>query len=269
MSILSEGPTLGHHGVVDSARVALMRELLASTPWVSRTREFARTLRVSTRVDHGLLLVGTPDDEPWHLAAHLDDESRFAGLPELAPVLVRHSVPDGAPPHLAVTLDRIQASRRGETLFIVAPGTAPERLLERADDAKKAGATILSMHTGDAELASLAHESLIVPSRELIVPTSSRGPWSSEFDAFGSGGTRSTIPRSDGVNSDSMNTTIDVSATNITFDVVEHLVSTAVGESAIVSAPTTSRSTSGSMHTFRDRLGRLLDAISGSTPQRD
>ena len=29
-------------------------------------------LRTEDRV-HGLLLVGTPDEEPWHLAAHLDD----------------------------------------------------------------------------------------------------------------------------------------------------------------------------------------------------
>ncbi len=32
----------------------------------------------------GHLLVGTPYDEPWHLAAHLDDGARYAQLPELS-----------------------------------------------------------------------------------------------------------------------------------------------------------------------------------------
>ncbi|MGH3328622.1 MAG: hypothetical protein ACRDPT_12640, partial [Streptomycetales bacterium] len=73
---------------MDAARVAILREILAPTGWVDRTREFARALRASTSGPGGLLLVGTPDDEPWHLAAHLDDEARYAAIPELVPTLV-------------------------------------------------------------------------------------------------------------------------------------------------------------------------------------
>jgi len=44
----------------------------------------------------GLLIVGVPTEEPWHLTAHLDDQARLAREPQLAPVLVRHRVPPGA-----------------------------------------------------------------------------------------------------------------------------------------------------------------------------
>src|SRR5205807_1934987 len=78
---------VGHHGQVDADQVAALRALLAPTGWLERTRAFARALRSSARTPGGLLLVGTPGEEPWHLAAHLDEESRFAGLRELAPTL--------------------------------------------------------------------------------------------------------------------------------------------------------------------------------------
>lgn len=232
-----------HHGDVDSARVALLRQVLSSTPWVDRTREFARVMRTSTRTDHGLLLVGTPEEEPWHLAAHLDDESRFAGLPQLAPVLVRHSIPEGAPAHLSIGLDRVEAATRGETLFIVAPAVAPEQLLERADDARRRGTTILSMHTGDRDLDSIAHESLVVPASGLIIGDASRA-------------TLTTL-LTNASSSMSIDSDIDIASMSTSFDVMEHLVSTAVGETAIT-APTSS-----SRRGFRDRLGRMLDSISG------
>ncbi len=41
--------------------------------------------------------------------------------------------------------------------------SAPETLLERAWDARRAGATVVSLDTGDQELHSVTHESLIVP----------------------------------------------------------------------------------------------------------
>ena len=66
----------GQHGRMDSERARALRDLLGGSDWVQRTREFAVTLRRST-TPGGLLLVGTPDEEPWHLAAHLDDESRL------------------------------------------------------------------------------------------------------------------------------------------------------------------------------------------------
>jgi hypothetical protein len=180
---------------VDKEQVHLLRDLLSSSGWVERTRDFAGSLRRSTSRPGGLLLVGTPQDEPWHLAAHLDDEARFSGLLELSPTLVRYAPPPNAPPHLAVGLDRLQAVSRGETLFVVAPTAAPEQLLERVADAKRIGATILSIDDGDEDLAGLAHDRLIVPSHELEAPTS-----------------------------------LDMRTASIDFEMVQHLVSVAAGE---------------------------------------
>ena len=143
--------------------VDALRALLAPTGWPERARVFARALRTSTRARGGLLLVGTPADEPWHLAAHLDDESRLSGIAELAPTLVRWNAPADAPPHLRVGLERLASARRGETLFVVTPDTAPSPLLERVSDARRVGATILALTQGDPELDGLAHDTLTVP----------------------------------------------------------------------------------------------------------
>ena len=142
--------------------MAALRALLAPTGWLERTRAFARTLRTSTTSPGGLLLVGTPDEEPWHLAAHLDEESRFSGIPELTPTLVHWAPAADAPPHLRVGLQRLEAARRGEALFVVTPEAAPVPLLERVSDARKAGAVILALDQGDPDLEDLAHESLTV-----------------------------------------------------------------------------------------------------------
>ncbi|MGW3655396.1 hypothetical protein ACWD6R_06625 [Streptomyces sp. NPDC005151] len=148
---------------MDAVRVALLREVLAGTEWPAAARRFAGTLRSSV-VPHGggLLLVGTAAYEPWHLAAHLVDESTWSGLPELTPTLVRHRVGPGDPAHLAVGLGRIEAAGRGETLLLVAPERPGAGLLERVHDARRAGATVLSLDDGDPEVGGLAHESLAV-----------------------------------------------------------------------------------------------------------
>ena len=104
--------------------------------------------------------MGTPAEEPWHLTAHLDEESRLSGIPELMPTLVRWEVPDSAPPHLRVGLERLEAARRGETVFVVTPATAPVPLLERVSDARREGATIFALDQGDPELDALAHEAM-------------------------------------------------------------------------------------------------------------
>ena len=167
-------------------------------------------MRASTTTSDGLLLVGTPDEEPWHLTAHLSDEARIAGIPELRPTLVRWQPPPDAPAHLAVTLERLEQARRGETVLVVAEEAAPEALLQRAWDARKAGATLLSIDGGDGELDEVVHESLSVVQADLVVP-------------------------------------------QVSFDSVQHLVSSAVGERADSAG-------------FRDRLGRWLDQLSGRTP---
>ncbi|QNP73044.1 hypothetical protein IAG44_28850 [Streptomyces roseirectus] len=157
---------------MDAVRVALLREVLAGTEWLSTTRRFAQVLRGSV-VTHGggLLLVGTPEYEPWHLAAHLVDEAAWSGTPELAPTLVRHDARPSDPAHLAVGLGRIESASRGETLLVVAP-TEPEPLLERVHSARRSGATVLALGSGGGELGAMAHETLDVPEgRELDLDT--------------------------------------------------------------------------------------------------
>lgn len=151
---------------MDAVRVALLREVLAGTGWLGATRRFAGVLRGSV-VSHGggLLLVGTAEYEPWHLAAHLVDEAAWSGTPELAPTLVRHDACPSDPAHLAVGLGRLAAARRGETVFVVAPDEPGEVLLERVSDARRAGARVLALRGGaeDGELVAMAHEALAVP----------------------------------------------------------------------------------------------------------
>lgn len=149
-----------HDRGVDAEHVATLREILTSTGWLERAESIARGLR-RTRGPGGLLLVGTPEEEPWHLAAHLDDESRYAGLPQLSPTLVRWNPPTGAPPHLRTGPERLAEAHRGETLFVVSPHEqAPVPLLERVDDARRQGATIFAIDRGDRELGTLAHDSI-------------------------------------------------------------------------------------------------------------
>ncbi|QEV17795.1 hypothetical protein [Streptomyces alboniger] len=149
---------------MDAVRVALLREVLAGTEWLGATRRFAGTLRSSV-VPHGggLLLVGTRAYEPWHLAAHLVDEAAWSGTPELTPTLVRHRVLGSDPAHLSAGLGRIEAARRGETLLVVAPDAPDAELLTRVHDARRAGATVLALGSGDRDLSALAHEALAVP----------------------------------------------------------------------------------------------------------
>ena len=239
-------PTVRHYAPVDRVKVQLLREVLSSTGWVDRTRGFARTLRRSTSGADGLLLVGTPTEEPWHLAAHLDEEARYADLPGLAPTLVRWDPPPGAPPHLAVDLSRLEASGRGETLFVVAPDDPTEGLLERIADARRAGATILALDSGDDDLAGLAHEQLIVPVSGLIAPGEPSGL---------------LVPLHDAGLDD-----VDLALPAVSFETVQHLVSAAAGEPDVVLA---SSGRAPARAGFRDRLGRLLDSISGPSSPRD
>lgn len=149
---------------MDAVRVALLREVLAGTEWLGATRRFAGAVRASA-VAHGggLLLVGTPEYEPWHLAAHLVDEAAWSGTPELAPTLVRHAARASDPAHLAVGLGRLAAARRGETLLVVSPEEPGAPLLERVHDVRRAGATVLALGPGEGELTAMAHEALAVP----------------------------------------------------------------------------------------------------------
>jgi hypothetical protein len=214
-----------HPWYVDADQVITLRTLLAGTRWLEQVRGFGRALRGSTRSAGGLLVVGTPTAEPWHLTAHLDEEARFSGISSLMPTLVRWAPPPDAPPHLRVGLSRLEAARRGETLFVVSEETAPVPLLERVNDARRVGATILALDSGDPELDALAHESLAVPAPA--------GGVLDEAEWGGRGGL-------------------------ISFDSAQHLVSAAAGERDGAST-TGARGVRG----LRDRIARLLDAVSG------
>lgn len=154
---------------MDASQVLALQGLLSTTGWTERAQEFAWRLRGCAREPGSLLLFGPPDEEPWHLAAHLDDESRLNAIPELSPMLVRWNPPPGAPPHLRIGLDRLAAARRGEALFVVAEDETPASLLERVDDARRIGATILTLDGGDRELEGLAHETLTVPPGDALL----------------------------------------------------------------------------------------------------
>jgi hypothetical protein len=216
---------------MDQGRAALLRELLTSSGWTDRTRWFARALRQSTAKAEPLLLVGTPTEEPWHFAAHLDDEARYADLPGLRPTLIRYAPPPDAPPHLAIGLDRLREVRRGETLFVVAPDDPPESLLDRVDHAKKGGATILSIDGGDRDLGGLAHE-------QLIIPTSGQNAPGALIE----------------VRNELVVAGADWSIPGVSFDAVEHLVSLAAGEpmSVLASAKGPRR---------QSRLARLVEEL--------
>lgn len=153
---------------MDADRVAALRDVLH--PWWAQARTLAAVVRRTPGPGH-LLLVGTPRVEPWHLAAHLDDEARTSGQPQLAPQLVRWRPPAGAPPHLSIAMARLESAQRGETVFVVAPDVAPDVLLERVDGARRTGATVLALDAGDERLGELAHERMTVTAGGLAVPT--------------------------------------------------------------------------------------------------
>ncbi|WP_329386242.1 hypothetical protein OG625_27305 [Streptomyces sp. NBC_01351] len=218
---------------MDAVRVALLREVLAGTQWPGAARRFAGVLRRSVVPAGGnLLLVGTESYEPWHLAAHLVDEAAWSGLPELAPTLVRHHVLPGEPPHLSVGLSRLEAARRGHTLLVVAPQEPGEGLLERVHDARRAGATVLSLDGGDPDLGMLAHDALSVPDGAAM----GAPPWGSPRTESG-GGSR-----------------------GMDLDTVQHLVSAAAGENSLPVQRGPRR--------FRDRLARLADQLTAPPPSR-
>lgn len=134
--------------------------LLEPSGWLGAARRFASSLRSAGHEPGRLLVVGTPEQEPWHLTAHLADAARWRAVPSLAPTLVRWNVPAGAPAHLSLGIDAVPAAGRGTTLLVAAPGQVDEQLLQRLEDARRGGANIFALHDGVRELDDLVHESL-------------------------------------------------------------------------------------------------------------
>lgn len=131
--------------------------------WLQAARAFATALRGAGHEPGRLLVVGTHEDEPWHLTAHLSDAARWRSLPSLQPTLVRRQVPVGAPAHLSVGIDAVHTAARGTTVLVAAPTAADDRLLERLHDARRGGATLLALHPGAGPLDELVHASLPLP----------------------------------------------------------------------------------------------------------
>jgi hypothetical protein len=217
---------------MDLERVAARRDALSRTEWWERSVVLGRAVRRTPGPGH-LLLVGTPKVEPWHLAAHLDDESRLTGAGQIAPQLVRWQPPAGAPAHLAIGMSRPEQVERGETVFVVAPDAAPDPLLERVDDARRTGATVLALDCGDVSLTGLAHEqlSIDVPGG-LVLPES--------------------VAARSGFGPDVPDAVVAGLHLPASFDVAQHFVSAAAGEDDELARPG-----------WRDRLARLLDRMSG------
>ncbi len=109
-----------------------------------------------------LLVMGTPEFEPWHFVAHLAEEAKRDDRADLIPTLVRWEVPQGAPAHLAFTLRELSQLTRHQTLLIVSSSSHSPQLLERVTDAKKRGARIMAVHRDDGDLADISHEMLSV-----------------------------------------------------------------------------------------------------------
>jgi len=148
---------------MDLSRAQLLRDVLEGTGLLEETDEFASALRHSTRAPRGLLIAGPADDEPWHLTAHLDDEARHAGNQLMRPTLLRWNVRPGDPAHLAIGMDRLVETRRGESVLVVAetaaaPDLAP--LLERVTDARRRGAAVFALQDRQSELADVASETI-------------------------------------------------------------------------------------------------------------
>jgi len=126
------------------------------------TLHFAKALGGRRYTTDRLLVIGTPEFEPWHFVAHLAEEAKRGHRADLIPTLVRWEVPPGSPAHLAVSVGEVSQLTRNQTLLIVSSCSHSTELLERVTDAKKRGARIMAVHRDDEDLVGLSHEMLSV-----------------------------------------------------------------------------------------------------------
>jgi hypothetical protein len=131
----------------------------------AQTVHFAGALGGRREESDRLLVVGTPEFEPWHFVAHMSEEAERQGRNDLRPTLMRWEIPVGAPAHLAVSVDEIAHATRDQTVLVLPSRTRSWEMLERVSDAKRRGARIMSVHRGDDDLADLSHEMLSVDLR--------------------------------------------------------------------------------------------------------
>jgi hypothetical protein len=146
---------------MDLSQAELLREILAGTGLPDDAAVLARALRRSTRRTSGLLITGPPDDEPWHLTAHLDDEARYVGSDGIKPRLLRWNVHPGDPEHLSHGISALNDAERGDSVLVVADaesGKSMDPLLERVAGARKRGAGVFALQEEETELTGLATE---------------------------------------------------------------------------------------------------------------
>jgi hypothetical protein len=257
---------------MDAERVHALRDALRHTEWWARASLLGSALRATSGPGH-LLLVGTPRIEPWHLAAHLDDEARLSELPQLAPELVRWNPPPQAPPHLSIGLSRLEHASRGETVFVISPEPAADPLLERVEDARRTGATIVALDAEEGPLAGLAHERMTVSPSGLALPdalrdilTPVREPWTRPGQGPRGVDLGSSGDAADGVPAQGYLTPAGAAdvppqvaaglALPASFELAQHFVSAAAGTPTVLTG----------RRGWRTRLGSMLDAISGPRP---
>jgi hypothetical protein len=127
------------------------------------TRLFAHALGDRPDSSTALLVVGAPEFEPWHFAAHMGEEAARYGRKDLVPTLLRWKIPQGAPSHLAVSVDALLQANSKQTVLVISPcGEDSPELLERVADAKRRGSRIMTLHRGNPDLVGLSHEALSV-----------------------------------------------------------------------------------------------------------
>jgi hypothetical protein len=142
---------------LEQSRSAL--RALSRLPAFGAVRRVAESLAWSSRWPGRLLVLGTPGYEPWHLVAHL----QTSALAPSAPALLRWSVPVGAPSHLSLGLDLLADCSPSDTVLVVAGDQPNSELLQRLDDARRHGNTVLGLATGQpADLDQVTHELAVV-----------------------------------------------------------------------------------------------------------
>ncbi len=75
------------------------------------TLHFAHALGGRRYTSDRLMVIGTPEFEPWHFVAHLAEEAKRDRRTDLIPTLVRWEVPKGSPAHLSVSVNELHQLR--------------------------------------------------------------------------------------------------------------------------------------------------------------
>jgi hypothetical protein len=173
-------------------------KLRSSASWLSKAWDLGQALRPQVRTSEQLFIIGTATFDPWHIAAHLDDEARLSGLAELRPTLLRWNPPVGAPAHLSHSFAELRDASASPTVLVVAPDAMAEQELERLADARRRGASLFAVSSFDGDLADLAHESLTL-SPESVDESKIAAPFEVATHLLAVSAGTSAIPRPRGI----------------------------------------------------------------------